>query len=121
MRSEQTDSPRAYLDLSAAALSEDWRIEAAAADTILLELDLAFLHRALLSLALANAPVDMRLTKREGRPCLRLDSGDGRLAHDVPVRLLPASEAAFHQPPATPPPAISVALPRCRLTQPNLH
>jgi hypothetical protein len=60
--------------------------------------------------------VKLKLTKRDGRPCLSLGmcvsvaSTEATLSHDIPVRLVPRTDA-WRVPPQLPPPSAQVLLP----------
>lgn len=117
--SESVDNPRCYSELQANVLFEDYRIESQISNTILFEIGIENLSRALSSGKNA-ANCLIKLVKRGVRPCLSfetqsLEALNLNVTHDIPIRLLPSTDIVYYNPPEVPPPTVSLELPRNKL------
>jgi HUS1 checkpoint protein len=113
---ESPDTPKVYAELRADAVFQDYRIESQSDNTIFFEIELDLLSRALSSGK--NAPVcNIKLVKRGLKPCLCLETRalEVEIVHDIPIKIMRASEIVYYRPPPVPPPTVALDLPRGRL------
>lgn len=117
--SESVDTPRCYSELSSEILFSDYRLESQSSNKILLEVGLDNFSMALAS-GKHSSQSHLKLVKRGLRPCLNfetqsLEALSLNITHDVPIRILPASDIIYYNPPDIPPPTVSLELPRTKL------
>ena len=113
---ESPDTPKVYAELRADAVFQDYRIESQSDNTIFFEIELDLLSRALSSGK--NAPhCYLKLVKRGLRPCLCLETRalEVDVVHDIPIKIMRASEIVYYRPPEVPPPTVALDLPRGKL------
>jgi hypothetical protein len=114
-----TNSAQCYAELVASELFVEYNIESQSVNTILFELNLELLARALNSGK--NSPQSiLKLVKRDSRPCLCFEAQatDGvyvDIVHDIPINLLKPSDIVYYMPPEVPKPTVCLELPRNRM------
>ena len=97
---ESPDIPKVYAELNKNVLFQDYRIESNSSNCIFFEIELDLLSRALSSGK--NAPrCNLKLAKRGQRPCLCLETraAEVEIVHDIPIKIMRASEIVAYQPP----------------------
>ena len=117
---DSIDSPRCYTEIPSTALFHDYRIESQSENSILFEIGLDLLAWALASGKSADV-VQLKLVKRGAKPCLCFEAQASQSAaavdvtHDIPIKVLRATDIAHFAPPEVPPPDVALQLPRGRL------
>jgi len=117
---ENIDAPRSYVEIPSVSLFHEYRIESQSENSILFEIGLDLLSWALSS-GKSSDICQLKLVKRDSKPCLCFEahSSQGAAAvgilHDIPIKVLPASDIANFTPPDVPPPETALQLPRGRL------
>lgn len=97
---ESPDIPKVYAELNKNVLFQEYRIESQSSNCIFFEIELDLLSRALSSGK--NAPqCYLKLVKRGQRPCLCLETraSEADIVHDIPVKIMRATEIVAYQPP----------------------
>lgn len=118
--SESIDAPRCFAELSAGDLFSEYRIESLSANTILFEISLVQLSRALASGKVASQS-QLKLVKRENQPCLCFETNADEsilavdVCHDIPLKLMKSADVIHYLPPQMPPPTVALDIPRGRL------
>jgi hypothetical protein len=113
---ESPDTPKVYAELRADVLFADYRIESQSSNSIFFEIELDLLTRALSSGK--TAPMCcLKLVKRGLRPCLCMETraSEVEIVHDIPIKLLRASDIDLYRPPNVPNPQVALDLPRGKL------
>jgi hypothetical protein len=118
--SESLDAPKCFGELSAGELFTEYRIESQSANTILFEISLLQLSKALGSGKVASQSL-LKLVKRENQPCLCFEtkSDESILAvdvcHDIPLKLMRSTDVIHYLPPQMPQPTVALDIPRGKL------
>lgn len=118
--SESIDAPKCFAEISAHNLFSEYRIESQSANTILFELNLNQLSRALTSGKVASQS-QIKLVKRDGRPCLCFETKADEsilsvdVYHDIPLKLMKSTEVIHYMPPQMPAPSVALDLPKSKL------
>ncbi|KAJ1440868.1 checkpoint protein Hus1/Mec3 [Ochromonadaceae sp. CCMP2298] len=118
--SESIDAPRCYAELSAHNLFLEYRIESQSSNTILFEIVLAQLSKALASGKVASQS-QLKLVKRDNVACLCFETKADEsimavdVCHDIPIKLMKSTEVVHFLPPQMPPPSVALDLPRGKL------
>ena len=118
--SESIDAPKCFGELSANELFLEYRIESQSSNTILFEISLGQLSRALASGKVASQAL-LKLVKRDGRACLCFETKADEsilsvdVCHDIPIKLMKSAEVVHFMPPQMPPPSVALDLPRGKL------
>eukprot|EP00968_Pinguiococcus_pyrenoidosus_P023369 scaffold3726_cov270-Pinguiococcus_pyrenoidosus.AAC.9 len=111
----KSEDAQVFAELQQDVLFSEYRIESQSENCILLEAGLANLGRALRSGR--TAPLcQLKLTKRGGQPCLCLETRalEVDVTHDIPVKVLKASEIEAYAPPEVPSPTVQLELMQSR-------
>ena len=98
---DHIDSPRVFTEIRCDVVFSEYRIESNSQNRILFEIELDQFTRALTSGR--NAQVcDLKMVKRGCLPCLCLETKamDVAVQHDIPIRVLKASNIMYERPPA---------------------
>ena len=117
---ESIDSPKCFAELSASDLFSEYRIESQSSNTILFEISLTQFSKALASGKVASQS-QIKLVKRDGRPCLCFETKADEsilsvdVYHDIPLKLLKSTEVIHYLPPEMPPPTVALDIPKGRL------
>ena len=117
---ESIDAPKCFAELSAQNLFSEYRIESQSANTILFEVQLSQLSRALASGRVASNSL-LKLVKRDGRACLCFETKADEsilsvdVCHDIPIKLMKTNELVHYLPPQMPPPTVALDLPKGKL------
>ena len=118
--SPSIDAIRCFCEIQSCQIFSDYRINSNSNDTMLLQLSLSHLSKALNSGK--NALVCMlKLVKQDNLPFLRFEAkASGGLTidivHDIPIQILKASEIIHYLPPTDiPPPTVALKLSRCKV------
>jgi hypothetical protein len=109
-------NPRCYAELVNTAFV-DYKIESQSANTIIFQLSLPLLSKALSS-GKATQWSLFKLVKRDNRPCLSFESRAGGvnmdICHDIPIKLIHISDLQWLVPPYVAQPKVALALPTQR-------
>jgi hypothetical protein len=113
------DAPQCHAEIVATEMFTDYRIESQTVNTILFELNLELLLKALTSGKDSPQSV-LKLVKRGSRACLCFEAtaSDGlyvNIVHDIPITLQKSSDIVRYTPPDIPAPTVCLELPRNRL------
>jgi HUS1 checkpoint protein len=113
---ESMDMPKCFVELNTSVLFPDYRIESQSNNTILFEISLDHLSRALASGKTAPSS-QLKLVKRGLTPCLSFEAKDFEalavnIVHDIPVKVLRPNDIVYYMPPNVPPPHVALELPR---------
>lgn len=114
---DSADVPKCYSELDPNTLfPDDYRIESQSGNTILFEIGLDHLTRALASGKNATQS-QIKLVKRGQTPCLCFEAKDPDslavdIIHDIPIKVLKPSDIIYFMPPDVPPPMVALELPR---------
>lgn len=117
---ESLDAPKCFAELSSSELFVDYRIESQSANTILFEISLMQLSRALASGKVASQSL-LKLVKRENQPCLCFETKADEsilavdVVHDIPLKLMRSADVIHYLPPQMPPPTVALDIPRGKL------
>jgi HUS1 checkpoint protein len=117
---ENIDAPRSYVEIPSVSLFHEYRIESQSENSILFEIGLDLLSWALASGKTSDI-CQLKLVKRDAKPCLCFEAHASQgvaavgILHDIPIKVLPASDIAYFAPPDVPPPDTALQLPRGRL------
>jgi hypothetical protein len=117
---ENQESPRCYAELQSSELFFEYKIESQSANTIVFEIGLAQLTKALASGKLATHG-QLKLVKRDAKSCLSFETKAHEsvlavdIVHDIPIRLLRTADMIYHQPPVVPSPTVALELPKSKL------
>jgi hypothetical protein len=117
---ESLDAPKCFAELNALDLFAEYRIESQSANTILFEVSLTQVSKALLSGKVASQSL-LKLVKRDGRPCLCFETKADEsilsvdVYHDIPIKLMRSTEVMHSLPPQMPPPSVALDIPRGKL------
>jgi hypothetical protein len=117
---DSIDAPRCYTEIPSSALFHDYRIESQSENSILFEIGLDLLSWALQSGKSADT-CQLKLVKRQAKPCLCFTTQASQSAaavdvmHDIPIKVLRASDIVYFAPPDVPPPDTALQLPRGKL------
>lgn len=117
---ESIDSPRCYSEIPPTALFSDYRIESQSDNSILFEIGLDLLSWALAS-GKSSDICQLKLVKRGNKPCLCFEAHASQavaavdVTHDIPIKVLRATDIIYYAPPEVPPPDTALQLPRGRL------
>lgn len=112
---DNIDSPRCFAELKAMELFSEYRIESQSSNTILFEVNVENFSRALTSGK--SAPIcQLKLAKRGNKPCLcfegkAMEGLSVDVVHDIPIKILKATEIVYHMPPEVPLPTVALDLP----------
>ena len=114
---DASSAPKGFAELRVQQLFSEYRIESQSSNSILVEVSLQPLQKALLSCK--SSQCQIKLVKRGDRPCLCVevhstanDSSTLNIQHDVPIKLHKASDILHYIPPDVPPPHVALELPR---------
>lgn len=116
LSAQDTTHPRCYAELSTTALFLEYRIESQSANTIIFQISLGLLAKALSSGRQAHASV-LKLVKRDNKPFLSFESAatasvaNFDICHDIPIKLIHISDLQWLSPPVVPPPVVALELP----------
>lgn len=117
---ESLETPRCYAELKANILFMDYKIESQSENTILFEVGLSQLSKALAS-GKYSSQCQIKLVKRDNKPCLCVETKANEsvmsvdVLHDIPIRVLKPSEVVFYLPPQVPRPQVALDLPKNKL------
>ena len=97
---ESPDTTKVFAELNKSVLFEEYRIESQSENTILFEIELDLLSRALSSGKNAHICY-LKLAKRGQRPCFCLETkaSEVEIVHDIPVKIVRASDIVSYRPP----------------------
>lgn len=118
--SESIDAPKCFAEINAKNLFSEYRIESQSENTILFEIYLNQLSRALASGKVASQS-QLKLVKRDGRPCLCFETKADEsilsvdVYHDIPLKLMKSTEVIHYLPPHMPAPTVALDLPKSKL------
>lgn len=114
---DAASAPKGFAELRAEHTFSEYRVESQSSNSILVEVSLQPLQKALLSCK--SSQCQIKLVKRGDRPCLcvevhstAMDSTALNIQHDVPIKLHRASDILHYVPPDVPPPHVALELPR---------
>ena len=112
------DSPKCYAELKPSALFSTYRIESAASNQIMMEINLSSLSQALTSAKNSQADsIQIKLTKKDGKSHIGI-AGKGKellsydISHYIPILLLQPDTINQYLPPNVPPPEVALQLPK---------
>jgi HUS1 checkpoint protein len=117
---DNIESPKCYADISVNELFNDYRINSQTNNTILFELRLSQLSQALSS-GKTSSQCQLKLAKRDGKPCLCFETKASEsslsvdVKHDIPITVLKFSEGIYHMPPNVNPPNVALDLPNNKI------
>ncbi|CAM9361929.1 unnamed protein product [Discosporangium mesarthrocarpum] len=109
------DEVQVFSELEQEMLFYEYRIESQSNNCILFIANASLLLQALNSGR--SAPTcQMKLAKRQGMPCLSVETRalEIDVVHDIPIRVMKASDIQYHSPPEVQMPQIQLELPRHR-------
>ncbi len=118
--SESIETPRCYSELKSSLLFSEYKIESLSDNTILFEIGLNQLARALAS-GKYSSQCQIKLAKRDNKPCLCLETKANDsimsvdVSHDIPIRMMKAAELVFYLPPHVPSPIVALDLPKNKM------
>ena len=114
---ESIDAPKCYAELKPSELFHSYRIESAANNQIMMEINLSSLSQALTSAKNSEADtIQIKLTKKEGKSNLAI-AGRGKqllsydILHYISIVLLQPDSINHFLPPNVPPPEVALQLP----------
>lgn len=114
------DTPRCFSELNCTQLFTEYLVESQAGNTILFEIGLNQLVKALDS-GKSSSQCQLKLVKRNGKSCLCFETKASEsvisvdLVHDMPIRLMRSTDIAHHMPPQVTSPLVALQLPRTKL------
>lgn len=117
---DSIDTTKCYTELNVHKLFLDYRIESQSSNTILFEIKLNQLSKALLSGKLATQSF-LKLVKRDNKPYLSFETKANEsilsvdVVHDIPIKLMKSNEIIYHLPPEISPPSVILDIPRGKL------
>lgn len=118
--SDSVETPRCYSELKMSSLFLEYKIESQSDNTILFEIGLSQLSKALAS-GKYSSHCQMRLVKRDNQPCLCIETKANEsvmsvdVSHDIPIRVFKPEEIIHYMPPEVPPPTVALDLPKNKL------
>ncbi len=118
--SESIETPRCYAELKSAVLFSEYKIESQSDNTILFEIGLSQLSKALAS-GKYSSQCQVKLVKRDDKACLCFETKAVEsvmsvdVSHDIPIRVLKPSEVIYYLPPDIPAPRVALDLPKSKL------
>lgn len=120
------DTPRCYTVLQVSKLFIEYRIESQSNNTILFEVAINQLLKALTS-GKYSSTSQFKLVKRDNRPylCFETKASESILSvdviHDIPIKLMKSADIAYHMPPTVAPPRVALDLPKGIITISYYH
>lgn len=118
--SESIETPRCYSELKSAVLFSEYKIESQSENTILFEIGLSQLSKALAS-GKYSSQCQIKLVKRDNKACLCIETKANEsimsvdVLHDIPIRVLKPTEVIYYMPPEIPAPRVALDLPKNKL------
>jgi hypothetical protein len=119
---DSLESPRVYVELNAATLFGEYRIESQQQNQVVFECNLSLLIKALTSGKYSSHCI-IKLVKRQEKPCLSLEFKASEsmisvdICHDIPIKLMRIQDGVLESisPPQISPPKAAFFLPKNKL------
>lgn len=118
--SESIETPRCYSELKSSILFFEYKVESQSANTVLFEIGLSQLSKALAS-GKYSSQCQLKLVKRDNKACLCVETKaiesimSVDVLHDIPIRVLKPTEVIYYMPPDIPAPKVALDLPKNKL------
>jgi HUS1 checkpoint protein len=118
--SESIETPRCYSEFKSSMLFSEYKIESQSDNTILFEIGLSQLSKALGS-GKYSSQCQIKLVKRDNKACLCVETKANEsimsvdVLHDIPIRVLKPTEIIHYMPPDIPAPKVALDLPKNKL------
>lgn len=119
--SDHIDTQKCFTELLVSILFMEYRIESQSNNTILFEVIISQLLKALSSGKYSITSL-FKLVKRDNRPylCFETKANESILSvdviHDIPIKLMKSTDIAYHMPPIVSPPSVALDLPKGKLS-----
>jgi HUS1 checkpoint protein len=120
--SETIDAPKCFAEIDTSNLFVEYRVESQSSNTILFEISLGQLSKALASGKVASQS-QLKLAKRDDKACLCFETKADEsvlsvdVCHDIPIKLMRSTEVVHFLPPQLRPPEVALDLPRGKLVR----
>lgn len=116
---ESVDTPQCYAEMGTDDLFQEYKIQSQSDNAILFEIGLDLLSWALASGKAAEYGI-LKLVKRGTKPFLCFEAcaqsaATMKVLHDIPIRILQATNIVYYLPPQVAPPTVSLKLPRGKM------
>lgn len=116
---ESVDTPQCFAEMGTDDLFQEYKIQSQSDNAILFEIGLDLLSWALASGKAAEHGV-LKLVKRGTKPFLCFEAyaqsaATMKVLHDIPIRILQATNIVYYMPPLVAPPTVSLKLPRGKM------